>query len=178
MTARRATIAAVVVLVLAVVVTSVLLVDRDPPPDASARSGPGRSAPTAAPEEAATWTSVGGSADPAAAPASVGLPEIAGDTGPMRVAADLAPPTNRWYSGMLFGEQPQPVFAVPLALLAEEGAITIGLPEVTATAKTIAAPFVGAPAARSASRRLRGDSRGSGVGRRSRIADRDDRPAR
>ena len=74
--------------------------------------------------------------------ASVDLPAIAGDPGPMRVAADLAPPTNRWYSGMLFGEQPQPVFAVPLALLAEEDAITIGLPEVTATAKTIAAPFV------------------------------------
>ena len=85
---------------------------------------------------------MGGPADRTAAPAAANLPEIPGEAGPMRVDPDLAPPTNRWYSGMLFGEQPQPVFAVPLALLAEEDAITIGLPEVTTTARTIAAPFV------------------------------------
>ena len=83
-----------------------------------------------------------GSADPGATPAAVDLPEVPGDPGPMRVDPDLAPPSNRWYSGMLFGDQPQPVFAVPLALLAEDDALTIGLPEVTTTAKTIAAPFV------------------------------------
>jgi endoglucanase Acf2 len=43
---------------------------------------------------------------------------------------------------MLFGDQPQPVFPVPLALLAEDDAVTIGLPQVTTTAATIAAPFV------------------------------------
>ena len=53
----------------------------------------------------------------------------------MRVDPELAPPTNRWYSGMLFGERPQPVFAVPLALLAEDDAVTIGLPEMTTTAQ-------------------------------------------
>ncbi len=136
MTARRATMAGAVVLV--VVVTLAVLVGRNAWPEASGQ-GPGRSG---APAGTAQWTAVAGTGDPAgAAPAALDLPEVPGEPGPMRVDPDLAPPTNRWYSGMLFGEQPQPVFAVPLALLAEDDAITIGLPQVTTTAKTIAAPF-------------------------------------
>jgi endoglucanase Acf2 len=135
-TARRATIAVAVVLAIAVVVTLVL-VDRGPGRDADGTVG------AAAPEApAGGWTAVAGAADPAIAPAALDLPEIPGDPGPMRVDPGLAPPTNRWYSGMLFGDRPQPVFAVPLALLAEEDAITIGLPEVSTTATTVAAPFV------------------------------------
>ena len=29
---------------------------------------------------------------------------------PVRLAEGLVPPTNRWFSGLVFGDQPQPVF--------------------------------------------------------------------
>lgn len=59
-----------------------------------------------------------------------------------RLAADIPPPTNRWYTGMVFGEEPQPVFALPLAFQAGAGEVALGLPRVTATENTIAGPFV------------------------------------
>ena len=34
---------------------------------------------------------------------------------PARLAAGLVPPTNRWFSGLVFGEEPQPVFPLPLS---------------------------------------------------------------
>ncbi len=139
MTTRRLAIGAAVALVLAVVVT-LMVVDRDSPSGGGTAGG--AASPDAGSAPVGEWTPVGGSAQPGAALAAADLPEVSGDPGPMRVDPDLAPPTNRWYSGMLFGEQPQPVFAVPLALLAEGSAITIGLPEVTTNATTIAAPFV------------------------------------
>ncbi len=90
----------------------------------------------------AGWTSIAGPAAEGPPSPAADLPEITGDPGVMRVDPGLPPPTNRWYSGMLFGDRPQPVFAVPLALLAEDDAVTIGLPQVTTTAATIAAPYV------------------------------------
>ena len=33
----------------------------------------------------------------------------------MRLAEGLIPPTNRWFSGLVFGDAPQPVFPLPLA---------------------------------------------------------------
>ena len=68
-------------------------------------------------------------------------PEVEGSTGPIRVDPDLAPPTNRWYSGMFLGAAPQPVFAMPLAVLAEDTGVSVGLPRVSATERTITAPF-------------------------------------
>jgi endo-1,3(4)-beta-glucanase len=54
-----------------------------------------------------------------------------------RLAEGLVPPTNRWFSGLVFGDQPQPVFPMPLsAALTDEG-FALGLPNVTATEKTI-----------------------------------------
>jgi len=54
-----------------------------------------------------------------------------------RLAEGLVPPTNRWFSGLVFGDQPQPVFPMPLsAALTDEG-FAIGLPNVTASEKTI-----------------------------------------
>ena len=56
---------------------------------------------------------------------------------PTRLADGLVPPTNRWFSGLVFGDQPQPVFPMPLsAALTDEG-FGLGLPEVTASEKTI-----------------------------------------
>ena len=33
-----------------------------------------------------------------------------------RLASGLVPPTNRWFSGLVFGDQPQPVFPMPLSV--------------------------------------------------------------
>ena len=56
---------------------------------------------------------------------------------PTRLAGGLVPPTNRWFSGLVFGDQPLPVFPMPLsAALTDEG-FGLGLPEVTASEKTI-----------------------------------------
>jgi endo-1,3(4)-beta-glucanase len=60
-----------------------------------------------------------------------------------RLAGDLAPPTNRWFSGLAFGAEPQPVFPFPLAFAARDDGFTVDLPGVAASAKTIAAPFAG-----------------------------------
>jgi endo-1,3(4)-beta-glucanase len=60
-----------------------------------------------------------------------------------RLAAGLAPPTNRWYSGLVFGDEPQPVFPFPLAFAARGDGFTVDLPTVTTSPHTIAAPFGG-----------------------------------
>ena len=60
---------------------------------------------------------------------------------PIRVDGDLAPPTNRWYSGMFLGAEPQPVFAMPLAVQADDTGVAVGLPRVSASERTITAPF-------------------------------------
>ncbi|ROS23645.1 endoglucanase Acf2 [Cellulomonas sp. PhB150] len=61
---------------------------------------------------------------------------------PVRLADGVVPPTNRWYSGLVFGEQPQPVFAEPLSFGLTGSGFTIGLPTPTVTAQTIAGPHV------------------------------------
>jgi endoglucanase Acf2 len=134
---RRGLVAAAALVALLVVV--VLVVNRNGSADGEMQPTSGASA---AAEEPGDWTVVGAEAAPDLDEAVTQLPEIAGSTAATRVADDVPPPTNRWYSGMLFGDAPQPVFPVPLALLAEPDAVTIGLPDVTATETTIAGPFV------------------------------------
>ncbi|GAA1841893.1 glycosyl hydrolase [Microlunatus capsulatus] len=58
-----------------------------------------------------------------------------------RLAPDLVPPTNRWFSGLVFGDQPQPVFPLPLSFGLTENGFALGLPTVSATAKNIAGGF-------------------------------------
>ncbi|GAA2180692.1 hypothetical protein GCM10009785_12600 [Brooklawnia cerclae] len=55
-----------------------------------------------------------------------------------RLADGLTPPTNRWYSGLVFGDDPMPVFPLPLSFELVDGGFAFGLPRVTATARTIA----------------------------------------
>jgi endo-1,3(4)-beta-glucanase len=59
-----------------------------------------------------------------------------------RLAPGLVPPTNRWFSGLVFGKEPQPVFPLPLSFRLTAAGFAFGLPEVTATEKTIAGGFV------------------------------------
>ena len=56
---------------------------------------------------------------------------------PTRLADGLVPPTNRWFSGLVFGDQPQPVFPMPLSAALTDTGFALGLPNVTASEKTI-----------------------------------------
>lgn len=60
---------------------------------------------------------------------------------PMRLAHGLIPPTNRWFSGLVFDAEPQPVFPLPLSFGLTPGGFAFGLPAVTATARTIAGGY-------------------------------------
>jgi endo-1,3(4)-beta-glucanase len=59
----------------------------------------------------------------------------------VRLADGLVPPTNRWFSGLVFGDEPQPVFPLPLSFGLTEDGFAFGLPAVTAGEKTIAGGF-------------------------------------
>lgn len=59
-----------------------------------------------------------------------------------RVADGVLPQTNRWYSGLVFGDQP--VFAAPLSFAVQGPGFTIGLPQPVASATTVAGPHVAA----------------------------------
>ncbi|KAA9153406.1 1,3-beta-glucanase [Microbacterium lushaniae] len=91
-------------------------------------------------DEAATAGT--GAAEPSASIAALPVEGMA-EIGKARLAEDLIPPTNRWYSGLVFGAEPQPVYPFPIAFAADDDAFTVDLPEVNATEKTIAASFGG-----------------------------------
>ncbi len=54
-----------------------------------------------------------------------------------RLADGLTPPTNRWFSGLAFGDEPQPVFPLPLAFTLDETGFGIGLPQVVTSAASV-----------------------------------------
>ena len=58
-----------------------------------------------------------------------------------RLAEGLLPPTNRWFSGLAFGDQPQPVFPLPLSFGLTDKGFSFGLPTVTASEKAILGGF-------------------------------------
>lgn len=60
----------------------------------------------------------------------------------MRLADDLIPPTNRWFSGLVFGEELPPVFPGPLAFSPTDSGFFVGVPQVNSTSSTIAGPPV------------------------------------
>jgi endo-1,3(4)-beta-glucanase len=69
------------------------------------------------------------------------LPETTTSTLPTtRLAEGLAAPTNRWFSGLAFGDAPQPVFPLPLSFALVEGGFQFGLPAVTSAPGAISAP--------------------------------------
>lgn len=55
----------------------------------------------------------------------------------MRLADGLTPPTNRWFSGLVFGDQPQPVFPLPLAFSVDDRSFGAGLPQIVTSATNI-----------------------------------------
>lgn len=54
-----------------------------------------------------------------------------------RLAPGLTPPTNRWFSGLVFGEEPQPVFPSPLGFAVTEDGFEVWLPRVEVVDKAI-----------------------------------------
>ncbi|RLK48954.1 glycosyl hydrolase [Microbacterium telephonicum] len=90
-----------------------------------------------------------GDAGPTSAPtvspaASVDLPVERLATPPsLRVAADVIPPTNRWYSSLAFAAEDVPVYPFPLAVAPTPEGFTVGVPPVRAGASTIGAAFAG-----------------------------------
>ncbi|HET9873774.1 MAG TPA: glycosyl hydrolase [Propionibacteriaceae bacterium] len=58
-----------------------------------------------------------------------------------RLADGLVPPTNQWFSGLVFGDEPQPVFPMPLSFGLTETGFAFGLPTISATEKNIAGGF-------------------------------------
>ena len=59
-----------------------------------------------------------------------------------RLAEGLLPPTNRWFSGLVFGEDPMAVFPLPLSFALTDGGFALGLPVISTTSKNIAGGFV------------------------------------
>ncbi|HEX5728945.1 glycosyl hydrolase [Microbacterium sp.] len=54
-----------------------------------------------------------------------------------RLAEGLIPPTNRWFSGLVFGEAPEPVFPLPLTFSLTDTGFAFGVPVVQTGADTI-----------------------------------------
>ncbi|MFW7414631.1 glycosyl hydrolase [Demequina sp. SO4-18] len=76
-----------------------------------------------------------GTADPSV------LPTRDGDSAATaRVADGVVPPTNRWYSGLVFGDQPFVAFPAPLSFASTDGGFAWGVPQVTAGPDTIVGP--------------------------------------
>ena len=74
----------------------------------------------------------------AVATATAALPQREGlDLKPTRLADGLVPPTNRWFSGLVFGDAPQPVFPLPYVFTLAEDGFGFGVPVVVTSPKTI-----------------------------------------
>ncbi|MGI8456898.1 MAG: glycosyl hydrolase [Propionibacteriaceae bacterium] len=59
-----------------------------------------------------------------------------------RLGAGLLPPTNRWFSGLVFGDKAMPVFPLPLTFGLTDGGFSFGAPKIVTTEKNIAGGYV------------------------------------
>jgi endoglucanase Acf2 len=56
-----------------------------------------------------------------------------------RLAEGLTPPTNHWFTGLVFGEKAQPVFPLPLGFALTSAGFELWLPKLVVNPKTIGA---------------------------------------
>ncbi|MEA5120312.1 MAG: glycosyl hydrolase [Propionibacterium sp.] len=93
-------------------------------------------------------TSPSGNARPTSSATVLGTDQVSGlvdgivqrdglDLHPERLAEGLLPPTNKWFSGLVFGDVAQPVFPLPLSFGVDDDGFALGLPTVTTNDKTI-----------------------------------------
>lgn len=61
-----------------------------------------------------------------------------------RLADGLVPPTNRWFSGLVYGEPSMPVFPLPLSFQLTDSGMSFGVPQVTTSPLVIMGGFSGA----------------------------------
>lgn len=78
----------------------------------------------------------------ALAPLVDALPEQSSAISTIPRPAGTAAPTNRWYSGVAFGDGKQPVFPMPMSFQMTGDGFAFGVPDVAATATGVAAPAV------------------------------------
>jgi endo-1,3(4)-beta-glucanase len=58
-----------------------------------------------------------------------------------RLAKGLTPPTNRWFSGLVYGASPAPVFPLPLSFGLTANGFQFGVPTVSASTSAIVGPL-------------------------------------
>jgi endoglucanase Acf2 len=66
--------------------------------------------------------------------------ESVGTVPTMRLADGLVPPTNTWFSGLVFGDEPTPVFPFPISFQLTAAGFATGLPVPVASEKAIVSP--------------------------------------
>ena len=88
---------------------------------------------------------VGGAAGPSLQGGVASIPHRSVAPEPQaRLAKGVLPPTNRWFTGLVFGSTPQPVFPLPLTFGLTGTGFAFGVPPVTTTADNIIAPYTAA----------------------------------
>ncbi len=76
------------------------------------------------------------------APLVAALPDRPSALATIARPSDLAAPTNRWYSGMVFGDGTMPVFPMPMSFQLVSGGFAFGVPEVAGDEAGVIAPAV------------------------------------
>ncbi|MBB2923142.1 glycosyl hydrolase [Cellulomonas cellasea] len=136
MTARRGTVIGIVAAVVVAVVAAVVLLGGRGTGGSTNQAGVARAASVEGPEDAAlpevdTQALVEGLEQKAVAKSA-----------PVRLAEGLVPPTNRWFSGLVFGDEPQPVFPLPASFGLTGSGFGVGMPKPVTSEKAIVAPHV------------------------------------
>ncbi len=99
-------------------------------------------APVGGPSSSARDASPGVFASASIAPLVAGVPKRTVTALPAaRLASGLLPPTNRWFSGLVFGTLSMPVFPLPLGFQLTGSGFAFGLPTVTARPAVITGGF-------------------------------------
>ncbi|TWX38519.1 1,3-beta-glucanase [Frigoribacterium sp. ACAM 257] len=66
--------------------------------------------------------------------------ESVGEAPTTRLADGLLPPTNRWFSGLVFGDEPMPVFPFPISFQLTDDGFAAGQPAPVPSATAIVGP--------------------------------------
>ncbi|MCU1416921.1 MAG: 1,3-beta-glucanase, partial [Schumannella sp.] len=75
-------------------------------------------------------------------PLVAALPDRPGAEAGVSRPAKTAAPTNRWYSGLAFGDGMKPVFPMPISFQLVPGGFAFGVPDVSAGGAGVVAPAV------------------------------------